>query len=233
MRRFTIFGATAAIIIAILALVLVSPLGLDILTRTSNRDWAKISEVSQAYTAAGAILSALAFAVLAAALIFQIRQTQIAQLQVARAIQNELMKLALADDDLADAWGPVHDFPEHQRRQFTYLNLVFKYFQTGYIIGEFTEATARRTLSNRFKYELGRAFWKEARSSFKNDANGRRQHAFYNLAEEEYQRALKTSTVDEPSGSRSEKSPRKRIAIVGGIALTSLAIGWIARGRKS
>lgn len=226
-------GATATMIIVMLMLVLLSPLGLDILTRTSNRDWAKISDASQAYTAAGAILSALAFAILAAALIFQIRQTRIAQLQVARTIQNELIKLALTDNYLAEAWGPVQAFPEHQRRRFTYLNLVFKYFQTGYVIGEFTEATARRTLSNRFKYELGRAFWKEARSSFKNDANGRRQRAFYRLAEEEYQRALKTSTVDEPHASRSENFPRKRFVIVGGIALASLALGWLARGRKS
>lgn len=227
----------AVVILLLLLLSGISPVLLDWATLDSRRNWSRISDVSQSYSAAGYLVSTFTLIAVTIALFLQIRQTRVAQLQVTRTLHMQLMNLALEDKDLRQTWGPTTGVTEERRRHLLYINLIFKYLESGYVIGEFSQKTLHRTLANRFRHEIGRMFWLSAHHAYKNDATGRRAREFCKIADREYRNALQAGTeMSAPSTPKLSGEGSKRgqgtLEIVAFVVLGSVIGAIISRWRS-
>jgi uncharacterized membrane protein len=104
MRRSLLTVFITIILLAIVGLVILSPLALAGIAHFRS-DWIQLSNIGQTYGAISAILSALALGGILASLLYQARDSRIAHEQMIRTFQFELIKLELDDPSLAAAMG--------------------------------------------------------------------------------------------------------------------------------
>lgn len=165
---------------------------------TSRRDWNTLSDVGQVYGLASAALAALALIFVGSGIIHQARQTKIAQLQTSRAMQLELVKMALEDPTLQEGWTGSVDLPYDEWRIRSYLNLIVMYLRMTFVIGEISEKELRRTMTNRFRTQLGRDYWQQSRHAHLTAATTRREHDFFRISEEMYEEASRSPVLADP-----------------------------------
>lgn len=191
-RRLWLYSSLTVLAIALILLILVSPIVLfwiaagGIAGPFKEIDWQLVGNVGQAYGGVSAILAGLAFLAVAVSLLMQARQARVAQLQAAHAMQLELFRLAYEHPDLQEGWSRSVDLPYPEWRLRTYVNLVFAYLRMSYEMQTLSEPALRRALRNRFQTSLGRAYWEGARNAWRTGARGHRQRNFYQLSEEAF-----------------------------------------------
>lgn len=148
-------------------------------------------------------LSALGLIAIAVSLLLQVRQTKILQTQAVMTHQLELLRLAYENPDLQEGWSRSVDLPYDQWRRRTYMNLIFMYLRMGYKIGEFTDQSLERNLTNRFRTHAGRAYWSSASRAFRIGARTRADRRFYEMAQSIYEDSLR-----QPPLGDDEQSPQ-------------------------
>lgn len=182
-RRFGAV-ATSSVAVALLALIVVSPLALKAAAAV-NLNWPLISNVGQAYGAASSILAGLALVGVAASTMLQARQTRTMTEQSARDLQLQILELAMRDEELRACIHPT------TTKQHLYTNIYMMYQRMRLQIhdGDFGEFAA--IAYDSFQGEAGRAYWTRARAHFfEHWMNTRFNRQFVNTLEDAYRRAL-------------------------------------------
>ncbi|MFE2044681.1 DUF6082 family protein [Streptomyces sp. NPDC059477] len=191
-RRVKILGC-AALLLALLAALLGTPFVLRVVA-PERTDWSELSDISQTYGVVSVGASALALAGVAVSLVYQARQTRVAQEEAVRAAHRELVLFSLSDPVLQACWEPARDritSEEWKRRAFT--NLIFTRWSSSYIQGRTTEEQVRGILLEHFRGQPARVHWEQARVGWirhEQAGTNRRARQFARLAEECYQAAV-------------------------------------------
>jgi Family of unknown function (DUF6082) len=171
--------------VAILALVVLSPLALGGLARYRS-DWTLLSNIGQTYGAVSALLSSVALGGVVLSLLYQARDGKTAREQTTRSLQLELIKMQMEDPALMTAsgapWGLAIPSESAAIREFLYLQIWIAYLYGSYSIGEISEPTLRYVFANElFRGRAGRRYW-EARSARQSMTGGSRRHNnFYRM----------------------------------------------------
>lgn len=182
MRTFSLCFLTLVVI----ALIAASPWALRVFGGPTAR-WERLSFIGQTYGAASALLAALALIGIAATLIFQAHDTKIAREEARRIAIAELLKMAMDDPALDEAWGPVPAGADPKaRRQLMYINMIISEWQMSFETKALPEKRLRAISREMFSGRPGRAFWEEARQVRMGTAGSRRARRFHEILDEEY-----------------------------------------------
>ncbi|MES9541602.1 DUF6082 family protein [Actinomadura sp. NPDC000600] len=182
LRTFSLCLITLVVIVLIGA----SPWALRAFGGPTAR-WERLSFIGQTYGAASALLAALALIGIAATLIFQAHDTKIAREEARRIAIAELLKMAMDDPALDEAWGPVPaDADRKARRQLMYVNMIISEWQMSFETKALPETRLRAISHEMFSGRPGRAFWEEARQVRLNTAGSKRARRFHEILDEEY-----------------------------------------------
>lgn len=219
-------GRTAGILVLILAtlvvigLIGVSPWVLRGFSGPTSR-WERLSFIGQTYGAASAILAVLALIGVVAALALQARETKIAREEARRTAIGDLLRMAMDDPDLDEAWGPVpEDEDRKTRRQIMYINMILSEWQMSFETKALGETRLRAIANEMFRGRAGRAFWRDARDIRISTSENKRARRFHQILDEEYQRAPAPPPENEPAC-----SPRRRMwVLVGGLVAGAMAV---------
>jgi hypothetical protein len=191
-RRAAFLTALLLLSVVGLGIVLLSPIFLVQLAGLTTADWSRLSEIGQTYGAVSALLAAVAVGGVAVSLLFQARQTRIAELQAHRQYHMELMRMELDNVPLyLPCWGPL-DIPTLRgKQQHIYTNLIMNFQSMSYSIRSASESDMRGTLFNIFQGEVGRRYWHHVRPYWRSWAELEpRSRRFFRLVDEEYDRAV-------------------------------------------
>lgn len=200
------------LVIVVISLVGASPWGLHAFGGSTTR-WERLSFIGQTYGAASALLATLALLGIAATLIFQARDTKVAREEARRIAIAELLKMAMDDPDLDEAWGPVPESESRTaRRQLMYINMIISEWQMSFETKALPEARLRAISREMFSGRPGRAFWQEARDVRLRTSVTRRARRFHEILDEEHERA------PEPVSPERSRSRRGRVLLVGTVA---------------
>ncbi|MGW2689981.1 DUF6082 family protein [Streptomyces sp. NPDC001414] len=157
-------------------------------------DWAKLSQISQAYGALSVILSAGAVAGVAVSLAYQARQTRIATEETTWSAHRELLLLALAESEFLTCWEPPStSVTPDEWRHIIYTNLIIQDWEKTYVLGLMTEAQLSRTFELHFQGETARNHWSNSRDHYLRYANGgvnRKTREFARTADRCYENAV-------------------------------------------
>lgn len=228
-----------SLITAIVTCAAVSPLFLAAAGRWWDTDWVRLANVGQAYGAASALFSALAFAGVAAGLLYQARQLRLQRVQATREKHDRLMALAADDPDTYGLmFGPAAaaKSPVELRRRFFCLMLL-NYLRMSFENGTYSEAHLRaEALPKHFANATAREHWSLSRRQWLEDIGSRAYRRFARIVDDEYHRAVMAGppTAERIAGSRAVTAPPRRgptwkAAVA--VAVGSAAIGWLL-GRR-
>lgn len=88
-----------------LALAVLSPFGLRVFDG-HDEEWERLSLIGQTYGAISALIAVLALLGVVAALVYQARELRRAADENRRQAMGDLLRMAMADPDLDECWGP-------------------------------------------------------------------------------------------------------------------------------
>ena len=106
-RQLLITSLLILVIVAIIGLVVISPLAMAGLGGLAS-DWGRLSLIGQTYGAASALLSVIALTGVGASLILQAKENRSNREQVLRTSHAELMRLAMDNPVYAEIWAPLN-----------------------------------------------------------------------------------------------------------------------------
>jgi hypothetical protein len=183
----------AAAVAVALGIVLMTPFLLTAVG-PKDADWAKLSQISQAYGALSVILSAGALAGVAASLAYQSRQTRIATEETTWTAHRELLLLSLAKPEFLTCWEPPSvPVTSDEWRRIVYTNLILQDWEKTYAFGLMTDAQLTRTFELHFQGQTARDHWRNSRESYLRFAGGganRRTRQFARVADRSYEAAV-------------------------------------------
>ncbi|MFJ3418293.1 DUF6082 family protein [Streptomyces sp. NPDC086082] len=157
-------------------------------------DWARLSEVSQAYGAVAVLFSAAAFLGAIISILYQAKQTRTMHEEVRSSMHKELVFRALDDESLAKCWDPpMEPITFEEARQFAFCNLIYRLWLADYVVGRMTLEAIRITLKVHFTGEVARHHWRVHGNNWldwaKANAN-RRDWEFVSLTRRVYEEAV-------------------------------------------
>lgn len=235
LKRISLVFAFAVATVAVLALVVISPLMLKWFGSVEDVNWAQLSNIGQTYDAASAMLTAIALIGVAGSIIFQIRAIEVSRTQSVRGQHAHLVEMVLADPVYMRAWGqePKEYGGLDRYRQQLYVNLILSFWEDNYRLGGSHENMLRGDLAILFRGEAGRDFWAIGRHARQQMSRDHRDKRFFRIVEEEYQKAI---TVGPPAVRAGKASMTLRVqqrcllrdsAVRSGTALLVGAMGGI------
>ncbi|GGV02175.1 hypothetical protein GCM10010182_19730 [Actinomadura cremea] len=222
-RRVTKLNVTLLAIVAI-GLIGASPWALRVFDG-STAHWERLSFIGQTYGAASALVAAFALVGIVVTLIFQARETKIAREEARRIAIAELLKMAMDDPDLDEAWGPVPEGEDRKaRRQLMYINMIVSEWQMSFETKALPETRLRAISREMFSGRPGRAFWQEARQVRMSTSETTRARHFHRILDEEYNRAPAP-----PPARPQQRSRRPWGVIAGAAAAVTVALAPVLR----
>ncbi len=235
-RRLSKRLVGALLVVGGIAAVVLSPMALDAAAGSLGVDWARLSEVGQSYGAASALLAAIALCVVAYSAWLQVRQTQVSQLQSARTLQLELLRMAIERPEYRSVLGDDLLRLDAQRwREHIYMNLWIMYLQMAFITGALDEEGVRRILAGElFNGTAGIEYWPLARPAFQAEAASRRHQRFVRLVDEEHAKATATRALSRDVGA--SEQPRHKasraVKVIVGAGLAAVMLRSASRLRQ-
>lgn len=179
-----LFGAFAMV-----GLISASPWALSAFDGPTPR-WERLSFIGQTYGAASALLAVLALLGIVATLGLQAHDTKIAREEARRSAIADLLKMAMDDPDLHEAWGPVPEgLTRKAQRQILYINVIVSAWQMSFATGALPEKRLRAVAREMFSGQAGRIYWRQFRELRLTTSEDRRTRRFHNILDEEYHRA--------------------------------------------
>ncbi|GAA2417362.1 hypothetical protein GCM10010191_29930 [Actinomadura vinacea] len=176
-------------------------------------------------------LAVLALLGIAGILIFQARETRIVRGEARRSAIADLLKMAMDDPALDEAWGPVpEDEDRKARRQLMYINMILSEWQMSFETKAMGETRLRAISRELFSGSPGRAFWEAARDVRIRTSDTRRARRFHLILEEEYNRAPAPSAGQGPEP-RSRGPRWQRPLLAAGTAAAVVVIPLARRAR--
>lgn len=202
---------------AVLGLIGASPWALEAFDGSRSR-WERLSFIGQTYGAASALLAVLALIGIVATLVLQAHDTRIAREEARHNAITDLLKMAMDDPDLDEAWGPVPAGESRKaRRQLMYINMIVSEWQMSFVSGALNETRLRGIAREMFEGRPGRAYWREARGPRLSAFQNRRARRFNRILDDEYQH------TPEPPPERPRRRWGRAIAITASAAAVTLA----------
>lgn len=193
----------------------------------SARRWERLSFIGQTYGAASALLAVFALLGIAATLALQAHDTRIAREEARRSAIADLLKMAMDDPALDEAWGPVPEGETRKaRRQLMYINMIISEWQMSFETRALTEKRLRAISREMFSGHPGRAYWRQARELRVSTYETKRTRRFHRILDEEYGRA------PEPSTPEQHRSRLRISVLLTGTAATAVAIAVITRALR-
>lgn len=194
----TIFASTAACIF--IAIIIFSPLGLSRLSKVKNVNWAQLSNIGQTYGAISALLAGLALVGVIGSLIYQVRATKTASVQLTRTLHNELIQMEMRDPSLMAAVGAPWDVPSladaNKMREHLYIHMWVNYWRQLYILKQMNDDLVRSVSGDEiFRSNAAREYWQNTGSRILPHTKGR-EHRFYLILKDEYEKALTRPPID-------------------------------------
>lgn len=239
-RRTILTAATTIGLIAILGLVIVSPLALKELAH-SRQDWSQLSNIGQTYGAVSALLSSLALIGVVVSLLYQARDSRTVHEEASRTFQHNLLKMELEDASLMNAFGAPYglSIPSDLQsvRQFLFIHMWVSFLAGNYVIGESSEMSARYFARDElFRSTAGRRYWEAVRNGQLGESKGRRNR-FFRIVDDEYQKALSENipladpiaTNDHKAEFHTSLRTRQERARQLGLIAIAVALGALAR----
>lgn len=158
-----------------------------------------------------------------AAVLVQAHGVKIAREEARRIAIAELLKMAMDDPALDEAWGPVPEGEDRKaRRQLMYINMIVSEWQMSYETKALPEVRLRAISREMFSGRPGRAYWEEARRVRLNTSGSKRARRFHEILDEEYRRAPAPPPASPPSR-------RRRWALLAATAAGTLAVAPVLR----
>jgi hypothetical protein len=143
------------------------------------------------------LISSVALAGVAISLLLQARQVRITQLQVSRAAQLELIKMALDNPTMASAAVGISNPDSYAK--YVFLNWQFKHFELGYEIKTMSAENVRQSVAQLFENETPREWWSLARQSYEEGPVSRRGKQFFAIVDGEFRRLTESpSSTSDP-----------------------------------
>ena len=187
--------------IVVIGLIGASPWALRAFGEPTTR-WERLSFIGQTYGAASALVAAFALVGIAFTLILQARETKIAREEARRVAIAELLKMAMNDPDLDEAWGPVPDGEDRKtRRQLMYINMIVSEWQMSFETKALPEKRLRAISREMFSGRPGRTYWQDARQVRMSTSETKQARRFHQILDEEYNQAP-APPPENPSHSR-------------------------------
>ena len=192
-KRMITASAVVLLVIATVTVVVLSPWGLRILARVQGMNWPELSNIGQSYSAAAALLSALALIGVALSLLSQNRDSRVALEQTVRSQHRDLVRMGF-DSSLmwvvSGSRGLRSEDPELRALQRRYANLWVQHWASMYELGVMSETAVRTELrKSLFSGDVGRDYWANtSRSSYYNGT--RRIRRYYQIVNDEYNKAV-------------------------------------------
>jgi Family of unknown function (DUF6082) len=184
--RATSVALLIGIVIAVLTLVIVSPLALRAIALIPNMSWPELGNIGQTYGAVSALLAALALVGVAAAVLTQNRDLRHSRWESARARHFEIIRMALDDPLYRQVYG-ARAMPENAARLEGYINLLLEYWAMLWEFGDIEEERLRTFLAELLGSGAGHVYWRKFGSLRLHEAGTKRERAFQRIADEVYQ----------------------------------------------
>jgi len=243
-RLFVIAGIVSATLIG-LGAVLLSPLLLLRANRLTTQDWSTLSNVGQAYGGVSAILTALALIGVAASLLVQRKQADIARTQAIRAFQLQMLTLCL---ERPETYYPLmgHEVTgsiEDARRQI-FATYFLNYVHAGYSIDFFDEQSLTSDVFPRFfNFDAGRTYWETMRPLWVARYFSKKSRRYVEMLDASYDRAvlagppIPVTTSADSTDDRDSIGARGQVArgflLLGGGMIAGAAFGALRRRRPA
>ncbi|MBD2894872.1 hypothetical protein amrb99_38010 [Actinomadura sp. RB99] len=158
-----------------------------------------------------------------AAVLVQGHGVKIAREEARRIAIAELLKMAMDDPALDEAWGPVPEGEDRKvRRQLMYINMIVSEWQMSYETKALPEVRLRAISREMFSGRPGRAYWEEARQVRLSTSGSKRARRFHEILDEEYRRAPAPPPESPPAR-------RRRWALLAATAAGTLAVAPVLR----
>jgi Family of unknown function (DUF6082) len=200
-RRVGLLLALLVVMLAVVSLVLLSPVALAVLNPDGRADWERLANISQTYAAASAVLALLALGGVAASLVFQAREMRMSRSQALRSHHFELLRMAMENPSYMRVWGPSRFPDDEQWRQALYANLIVTYWYMAYDMGDLSEIHLRAVAAEFFAGEPGQDFWRTWRELRLRTATQKAVRNFNQILDDEYQKATQPPPAPEPTPS--------------------------------
>jgi len=151
----SLLGAAVA-----MSLVLLSPLGLLDLVAVHHINWERLSFVGQTYGAVSALLDAAALVGVVVSVLLQVRESALSRVQAGRSRHFELIRMAMDDPLLMQAFHSLSDSDEANRLN-AYVSLLIQNLQMLWDSHDIEEDELRANLSDLLVTEAGRRYWQQ------------------------------------------------------------------------
>jgi hypothetical protein len=144
------------------------------------------------------IISSIALIGVALGLVFQAGQLRASQLQAARSLHVELIKFAIEDPLMVTAIEG--DFDPVDAPKAGYLNLLFIFLRTSYSLKAISKTAVSNQARRIFAAEYPRTWWAVTGNTYRIEAATKREKAFAQLVEVEYQNVMRSLQGQSQSG---------------------------------
>jgi Family of unknown function (DUF6082) len=231
-RRVANVAAAFFGVMAILVLVILSPLVLREISIFPNLNWAELSNVGQTYGAVSALLSALALVGVAVSVLFQRREIRFSRVEASRTRHHELMMLGMENPSYFNIFGAPQDVSTDVQRSFVYINMHLQFWQMLWEFSDMSEAELRFHAQGMFSSSLGREYWRRYGGERLRNDNTKEEREFDKTLDFLYKQAVASGPPHDPAFSIEPVAPIEQKAgqnILIALAVT-LACG-IALGR--
>ncbi|OLT25943.1 hypothetical protein BJF79_12520 [Actinomadura sp. CNU-125] len=132
---------------------------------------------------------------------FQARATKVEREEARRIAIAELLKMAMDDPDLDEAWGPVPAREDRKtRRQLMYINMIVSEWQMSFETKALPESRLRAISREMFSGRPGRTYWQDARQVRIDTSETKQARRFHQILDEEYNQT--TAPPPDNPGSR-------------------------------
>jgi hypothetical protein len=194
-QKFSTTRVTVAIAsIALLAVIIISPLALEAVAAVFNLNWVRLSNIGQAYGAVSALIAGFALAGVAASVFLQARETRYNRRDGDRVRHFELMRMAVEDSFYRQVFA-LPEMSEEEASLTGYINLLFYHWSIVWEFRDIPERTLRSILSDVLFSDAGRAYWKRTRDGWMETAWTKRQIQFCHIADLVYQESISLSST--------------------------------------
>ncbi|MEV4679575.1 DUF6082 family protein [Streptomyces kurssanovii] len=145
--------------IGAIAVIAVTPFLLQV-AAPAGKDWDHLSNISQTYGALSVLFSAAALLGVAASLMHQSRQTEIAAEEAQRSSHRQLLLVSIEDPELMVCWEPIPlGVTAQVRKQVGFANLIVSNWYADYRLKRANDDVVRLQMEIHFRGEIARTHW--------------------------------------------------------------------------
>jgi hypothetical protein len=151
-----------ALVVGGIFLILISPMGLRLISTAKGINWARLSSIGQTYGAISAVISGVALAGIAVSLFLQARELDLTREQMFRTYHLDLVRFSIENPSFISSWGyvPTEGSSLDDVRRVGYTNMIVSFWSTSYVTRRLDESELQLNFAQMFKGEVGRNYWK-------------------------------------------------------------------------